>query len=146
MFRYWFRVAYLTVLVGACGLAFVTSDWFENRFAYQEGELRPIGDSGFNYAWVSEDAESKLDCETFDWCAHIKLSRAGECKTRVIINVELVNINDKYVSSEQVYTKVGSLAKPQTVEIGVSGFDDFEWFRVDNIKCEGETQSGSANL
>ncbi len=146
MFRFWFRVAYLMVLAGACGLAYINSSGFKNEYLVGQYSMEPIGEAGFSYAWVNEEATPGLECRRFDACSFIDIQRAASCTSEIEVVVSYLDATDTELFRET--SKVGGTETValKNVEIGTNRAQRFEWFVIEDIYCRGEPASGSATL
>ncbi len=146
MFRFWFRVAYLMVLAGACGLAYINSSGFKNEYLVGQYAMEPIGEAGFSYAWVNEEATPGLECRRFEACSFIDIQRAASCTSEIEVVVSYLDATDTELFRETSKVVGAEIVDLKNVEIGTNKPQRFEWFVIEDIYCRGEPASGSATL
>jgi hypothetical protein len=146
VFRFWFRVAYLMVLAGACGLAYINSSGFKNEYVVDQYSMEPIGEAGFKNAWVNVEITPGLECLRFEACSFIAIQRAASCTSQIEVVVSYLDATDTELFRE--ISKVGGAETVdlKNVEIGTNKAQRFEWFVIEDISCHGEPASGSATL
>jgi hypothetical protein len=146
VFRFWFRVAYLLVLAGSCGLAFLNSAGFSNAYVSGLYTMEPIGEAGFKYAWVNEEATPDLECRRFEACSFIDIQRAVSCTSEIEVVVSYLDATDTELFRETSKVGGAETVDLKNVEIGTNKAQPFEWFVIEDIYCRGEPASGSATL